>query len=331
MSGSRGPVLIEVDAEDSAEIASTAASVPDEADAAQGQAMRTIAALTTRRPSRLAKWFWSLLAMLIGLAVSVTAWEFVAGLLDRMPLAGYAALALSAMLATILVAMAVREFAAFARLDRLDELRRSAAAALVERDLVAARTTARRIGRLYSGRNEMRWGRERVRELSSDAFDADALFGIVEAELLAPLDDAARREVETAARLVAMVTAVAPLALIDMASALFLNMRMIRRIAEIYGGGAGALYCWRLARSILVHLAATGALAMGEELIGSVAGGNMLAKVSRRFGEGVMNGALTARIGLEAMEVCRPLPYCRKPRPSVSGVLKRAFVGHFTH
>lgn len=332
MSGRRGPVLIEIDAEDTAEIApASATSIPDDADAAQGQAMRTVAALTTRRPSRLAKWFWSLLATLICLAISVAAWDFVAGLIERAPLVGYAALALSGMLATVLAAVAVREFVSFVRLGRLDVLRRSAATALAEKNLAAARTTAQRIDRLYSNRDELRWGRERIRELSPDIFDADALFGIVEAELLAPLDAAARREVETASRLVAMATAVAPLALIDVAAALILNLRMIRRIAEIYGGGAGALGGWRLARSVLVHLAATGALAMGEELAGSVVGGNMLAKVSRRFGEGVVNGALTARIGLRAMEVCRPLPFCRNSRPSVASLLKRVFVGLFAH
>lgn len=331
MSGRRGPVLIEVDAEEAGEIAPTAAaSVPDEPDAEQVRAMRTVAALTARRPSRLAKWFWSLLATLVFLAVSVATWEFVSGLIDRAPLFGYAALALSAMLATVLAAVAVREFVSFARLGHLDDLRRSAAAALAEKDLVAARTTARRIERLYAGREELRWGRERIRELSSDAFDADALFGIVESELLTPLDDAARREVETASRLVAMATAATPIAMIDVTSALILNMRMIRRVAEIYGGGTGALGSWQLARSILIHLAATGALAMGDELIASVVGGNMLARVSRRFGEGVVNGALTARIGLQAMEVCRPLPYFRNPKPSVAGLLKRAFVGLLT-
>jgi hypothetical protein len=50
-------------------------------------------------------------------------------------------------------------------------------------------------------------------------------------------------------------------------------------------------------------------VAVGDDLIGSVAGGSVLSRVSRRFGEGVVNGALTARVGVAAMEVCRPLPF----------------------
>jgi putative membrane protein len=79
----------------------------------------------------------------------------------------------------------------------------------------------------------------------------------------------------------------------------------------------------------MTHLVATGAVAAGDDLIGSLAGGGVLSKLSRRFGEGVVNGALTARVGVAAMEVCRPLPFNRKKRPSVSALVSRALAGLF--
>ena len=45
--------------------------------------------------------------------------------------------------------------------------------------------------------------------------------------------------------------------------------------------------------------------------------------------EGVVNGALTARVGIAAMEVCRPLPFAALPRPKVSNVIGRALTGLF--
>ena len=105
---------------------------------------------------------------------------------------------------------------------------------------------------------------------------------------------------------------------------------MIRTIAEIYGGRSGTLGNWRLTRSVFAHLVATGAVAVGDDLIGSVAGGGVLAKVSRRFGEGVINGALTARVGVAAMEVCRPLPFSDGRRPSVTALVRRALTGLFS-
>ena len=71
---------------------------------------------------------------------------------------------------------------------------------------------------------------------------------------MAPLDAQARMEIEGAARQVAAVTAFVPLALADVATALISNLRMIRRIAEIYGGRAGAFGSWRLLRRVFVSL-----------------------------------------------------------------------------
>jgi putative membrane protein len=70
-------------------------------------------------------------------------------------------------------------------------------------------------------------------------------------------------------------------------------------------------------------------LALSDDLIGSVAGGGVVSKLSRRFGEGVVNGALTARVGIAAMELCRPLPFREQERPAVSGLLSRALTGVF--
>ena len=135
--------------------------------------------------------------------------------------------------------------------------------------------------------------------------------------------------IEVAARQVATVTAIVPLALADVFAALTSNLRMIRRIAEIYGGRSGLFGSWHLTRTVLMHLVATGVVALGDDLIGSIAGGGVLSKVSRRFGEGVINSALTARLGVVAIEVCRPLPFATVKRPSVTALVKRSLTGLF--
>ena len=137
------------------------------------------------------------------------------------------------------------------------------------------------------------------------------------------------REVEAAARQVATVTAIVPLALADLFTALTANLRMIRRIAEVYGGRAGTLGSWRLTRAVMAHLVATGAVAVGDDMLEPVLGGSILGKLSRRFGEGLVNGALTARVGVAAMEVCRPLAYEMDERPKARHLVKQALGGLF--
>jgi len=62
---------------------------------------------------------------------------------------------------------------------------------------------------------------------------------------------------------------------------------------------------------------ATGGIALTDDLIGQFLGQDVLRRLSRRLGEGAFNGALTARIGIAALNVIRPLPFraTAPPRP----------------
>lgn len=322
----QGPVLIEIAGEDRPD-PSLAPPVPDSLP--EGRAMRTVAALGARRASPLWRFFWWAATTLVGFLASVAAWRFVMGLLATNPVLGWTAAALFGAFLLALVLVTLRELAAYARLSRLDGVHKAATAALAANDAAAARKVIERLAILYADRPETGWGRARLSERAAESFEADTILHMAETELLGPMDQAARREIEAAARQVATVTALVPLALADVAAALTANMRMIRRIAEIYGGRAGTFGGWRLMRTVLTHLVATGAVAVGDDLIETVAGGGLLSKLSRRFGEGVVNGALTARVGVAAMEVCRPLPFDRLPKPRVTNLVSRALAGLF--
>lgn len=326
----QGPVLIDLEKSGKAASVSVtdAPPVPDAAlSLPKGRAMQGAVRLAAGRPSRLARWFWGLAAAVFGAALSVAAWDFAASLLERAPLLGWVVTALIAALMLVALGIILREAAAIARLGRIDGLRRAADTALADNDLTAARRVADRLDAFYRDRDELDWGRQRLAERGPEQFDAATLLGIAETELLAPLDAAARREVEAAARQVATVTALVPLALADVATALAANLRMIRRVAQIYGGRSGTLGSWRLTRAVFAHLVATGAVAVGDDLLEPVLGGSVLSKLSRRFGEGLVNGALSARVGVAAIEVCRPLPFSATDRPSVRGIVRRALTG----
>ncbi|MFN3822461.1 MAG: YcjF family protein [Pseudorhodobacter sp.] len=330
---SRKPVLIELDAPPTGpgQGPADAPPVPDpeEEGLPEGRAVQAAALVAAARPSALGRFALWVSGALLMLVLSVAIHDFVAGLLTRNTLLGGLALGLAGLTVIALLALALREALGFWRLARLDGLRADSAAARAAANLGRARKSAQQIETLYASRPEMRWPLSRLRDRQAEILDADALLDLTEAELMAPLDEAARRRIEAAARRVATVTALVPLALADVAVALFANLAMIRSIATIYGGRSGTLGSLKLLRRVFSHLLATGALALGDDLIGSVAGGGLLGKLSRRFGEGVVNGALTARVGLAAMEVCRPMPFVALPRPKVSNLMSRALTGVF--
>jgi putative membrane protein len=305
-----GPVLIDLGDQPLPDVG----AAPD-LDAPTGAAMAGAQAVMGRR----AGWGTIVLGAALGLVsliAGVAAWDFVARLIARVPVLGWLAAGLAGVLALALAVVILREAMGYARLARLDRLRQRALGATT---LTQARALTLDLAALYGPGGA-----------SHDVMDPDAVLIAAERDWLLTRDTAALAEIEAAARQVALVTALMPLALLDVLAALAANLRMIRRVAAVYGGRAGTLGSLRLARAVMLHLAATGAVALGDDMISSFAGGGVLGKVSRRFGEGVVNGALTARVGLAAMEVCRPLPFLAQRRPSASATVARALKGVFT-
>jgi len=321
------PLLIELQGP-----APTPAEAPPVTDAMappEGRAMLAAVRLAARRPSRLTRFFWQAAAALLSFLISLAAWNYLTALIAAHPLLGWLGTGLLAAFLGAALLVVLRELAALARLGRLDRVQRACASARAAGSLTAARRVTADLRTLYAARPEMAWARSRLTEREGDLLDAESLLGLAETELMAPLDAAARAEVQSAARQVAAVTALVPLALADVVAALTANLRMIRRIAEVYGGRAGTFGSWRLARAVMAHLVATGAVAAGDDLVETMAGGGLLAKLSRRFGEGVVNGALTARVGIAAIEVCRPMPFAALPRPKVRALVGGALAGLF--
>ena len=150
--------------------------------------------------------------------------------------------------------------------------------------------------------------------------DGRDLVDVAERALLRTLDAKAQHEIAAAAKRVSLVTAISPRAALDVIFVVAQIVRLVRRIAEIYGGRPGLLGFFRLARSIGAHLAITGGMAVGDSLLQQIVGHGIASKLSARMGEGVLNGLLTARVGLSALSVCRPAPFGAQKAPGVSDV-----------
>jgi putative membrane protein len=73
---------------------------------------------------------------------------------------------------------------------------------------------------------------------------------------------------------------------------------------------------------VIGHLAVTGGLALSDSVIQHVVGKGLIGRLSARFGEGAVNGILTARIGLAALDVCRPLPQDAEAKETLTSLVR---------
>lgn len=281
----------------------------------------SLPALASVAPARKWPWrsmFWWAAGGLVTLGLGLAVTTLIEDLFARFPPLGWLGVVLAAMAGIALLAILIREIRGLARLRTIEELRARAAAVIASDDLNDGRTLVRDLITLESHAAPLARARTRLESHLTDIIDGGGLVRLAERELMTPLDQEARRLVSAAAKRVSIVTAVSPRAAVDMFFVLITALGLARRLALLYGGRPGTLGLIRLARQVISHLAITGGMAASDSLIQQVIGHGVAAKVSARLGEGVLNGLLTARLGLAAIEVTRPLPFSALPRPTLT-------------
>ena len=269
--------------------------------------------------------FASALSLILSVAFALWLDGLIRDLFTRADWLGYTAIGVSAIGALAVIGMAMRELIAIRRLASVQALKDEAEKAALDRKPAHARAVVARLVRLSESIPETAAGRAALARTADEIIDAQGLMNLAELELLAPADRKARLLVLNAAKRVSVVTAVSPRALVDLGYVIFESARLIRAVAETYGTRPGKLGMFRLFRDVIAHLAVTGSIAIGDGLVQQLLGHGLASKVSARLGEGVINGLMTARIGIAAMDLLRPLPFKALKRPGVSD-----FIGDLT-
>ena len=262
--------------------------------------------------------FWLGVGGLAALAAGLKIGGLLESLAARSQALGWLGMALAALAALALLAIVIREIRALIRLSAIDQLRDRAAATIVSDQRAEGVAIAREL--LYLTRNKPSLARSRniLSVHVNDIIDGADMVRLTERTLLGPLDQEAKRLVSAAAKRVALVTAISPRAVLDMVFVFATAFGLVRQLAYLYGGRPGTLAMIRLARLCLAHVTLTGGIAVGDGLVQQILGHGVLAKLSTRLGEGMLNGLLTARLGLAAIEVTRPLPFVALPQPTLN-------------
>jgi len=264
--------------------------------------------------------FWSALGGLVALGTGLATTALIEDLYARAAWLGQLGIALAAIAMLALVVIIGREIAGLYRLASIEKLRARAETALAEDDRDEARDIVRTLTAKLGTTPALARSRAELESHLTEIIDGRDLLHIAERTLMATLDAQASQLVARTATRVSVVTAVSPRAAIDIAFVAFAAFGMIRRLAAIYGGRPGMLGMIRLVRHIITHLTITGGMAAGDSLVQQFLGHGIASKLSARLGEGVLNGLMTARLGLAAIEVTRPLPFAALPQPALSDI-----------
>ena len=256
----------------------------------------------------------------LGLGLAVT--HLIEDLFARSEGLGFLGLAFAFAATIAFVVVVAREAFGLIRLATIEKLHLRAARVLASDDRNESRAVVRDLLKIAHQNPHLARARAALQGHADDIIDGADMIRLAERELMTPLDAEARRLVSLAAQRVSIVTAVSPRALIDVAFVFAGSLRLIRQLARLYGGRPGALGLIQLMRHVVSHVAITGGMAASDSLVQQMLGHGLAAKLSQRLGEGVLNGLLTARLGLAAIDVTRPLPFTALPRPSLTDLAK---------
>lgn len=165
---------------------------------------------------------------------------------------------------------------------------------------------------------------EQYRDAIVDTHDDREAMQLFERIVLRPLDEAAYAAVRRAARDTAIGASVSPIAGIDALIVLWRSLRMVREVAEVYGLRPTRLSVLALIRRMFL----TATFAVTADVVGDVLGahlgGRLAGLVSGKLAEGVFAGVRTARLGLLAIEQCRPLPFAADDRPNLRQLVSQS-------
>ena len=299
-------------------------TVEEEAIIAGTAAERLPALLAEGRPkSRLGRWLVGSIAALVLIALGFDTWDLFNRAFATSIALGVLVASAVAVAGGAAVAMLVGELRSLRRLRKIEALRGEAERlSVAETPAGEADRFAGSLTRLYEGRADLEPALDRVKDHVTDAHDDSEIVRLLDREVLGPLDRRAYQLVLRAARDTAVATALSPAAVVDLAVVLWRNLKLVREIAALYGARPGYVGSLKLLRRMLANIAVAGVAESAHHVAVEALGGSIAAAISTRMGQGVINGLLTARVGITAMHLCRPIAFGPNNRPSLGQIRK---------
>lgn len=145
----------------------------------------------------------------------------------------------------------------------------------------------------------------------------------IDRAFLQPLDKEALRRISNFSLQTGAAVAVSPWAALDMLLSLWRSIKMIDDVAQVYGMRPSLANRYKLLRLVIHQLAFVGATEIVIDQVVDEFGSSTLTSIaSARMGQGLGAGIYTARIGIAAMCVSRPIEFSKNTKPKTKSVIR---------
>ncbi|WP_426360182.1 YcjF family protein [Pseudocolwellia sp. HL-MZ19] len=265
------------------------------------------------------RWLWRIAIVLFLGLVSYELIEFFILGFEQSPIISSIYGLLLFIITLIFGSTAYREFSSLRQLSRQDKVRCQVQNILEGESKYDARELCEKITEHLPCdiSNDKTWA-----DIVQPEYTDVEVINLYSQEVLTSVDQKALDEVAKFSTESVVLIAISPVAIIDMMLMFWRNLRMIDKVAGLYGLKLGYWSRIRLIKHVFINMAYAGASEIISDFGADLLGADLLGKLSGRMAQGLGAGMLTARLGIKTISLCRPVPFQNQP-PKLNTIRKK--------
>lgn len=260
--------------------------------------------IEAKKPS----WLWRTLAIVFVTLVGVEAVHFFVNGFSQTPIIASLYAVLLAGLSLICGRSLWRELSGLRQFKYQQKIKQQAQAIIdQESDVNAAELCEKISKRLPCDLAE--FDQSEWKKLNLSEYNDAEIMQLYARNVLSKVDQKALKEIAKFSSESVVLVALSPIAIVDMLLMFWRNLRLVNKIASLYGLKLSYWSRIKLIKQVIINMAYAGASELVADLGADLLGAELLGKLSARLAQGLGAGMLTARLGLKAMHLCRPVPF----------------------
>ncbi|WP_066013948.1 TIGR01620 family protein [Endozoicomonas atrinae] len=223
----------------------------------------------------------------------------------------------------VIAVKAVVEFFLYQRdFKHITELQEQAVQFRDQRTAVLKKHWLGQLSKLYQGKPQQVLLEQVLSEMPDYADDSE-LLSYLDSHFFQKLDQHALTLISQHSQQVALMVALSPFAAVDMLLSVWRSIRMLDEICQVYGVRPSLPARTHLLKMVLEQMALAGTTELLSDQLADFTSNQLLSVVSSQAASGVGVGIYSARIGLRAMALCRPVPFVDDQKPGIGRLARR--------
>ncbi len=179
-----------------------------------------------------------------------------------------------------------------------------------------------RVASLYLERPDLKNNLNKFYATVTDTHRDKEVYELFNQKVMADLDKQAYQIVVQRSKETALLTMLSQIGLLDVIFTLWRNTALIKDIATLYSGRPGFIGSFVLFGTVIQNLIYADVSEAAADGMAEILGGSVLSVMSAQMAQGLGSGVMTARVGLQAMQACRPMPFTEENKPRLRYVRK---------